>query len=389
MNIGSAIQEQYTFDPQTGLLTNQKVKQGGTTHVDLTYEYGNLYAGGNATWKTGHLSKIIDNKGTNGNRNREYNYDKLGRLSQAKGGLNGGQWSQTYGYDRWGKRISVTKSGNSAGGGAIDSDGLASVSYNTATNRITSTDFTYDAAGNQTKSNENGQVNTYKYDAAGRLVEVTVGANTHTYAYGASNQRLQMMEAGAGGSTMLYMWEGGSVIAEYNGAKPGMVWTKSYVYLGGRLLATDSTSGIQYHHPDRLGTRLVTNTSGGVVSENIILPFGNTISGESNNLAGSDSKKRFTSYDRSNITKLDYAVNRHYSAQRSLAMSSSFSSRRFAYVNSGLCFFRDQLSGVGGGHRAMQKIALSVFTTEVAQLFDLRRSLHAFGHDGHLQVMRQ
>jgi RHS repeat-associated protein len=128
------------------------------------------------------------------------------------------------------------------------------------------------------------------------------------------NQRLQMVEAGTQGSTTLYAWAGGSVIAEYDGVGSGMEWTKSYVYLGGRLLATDSTSGIQYHHPDRLGTRLVTNTSGGIVSENIGLPFGNTINGESNNLVGSDSKKRFTSYDRSDNTKLDYAVNRHYSA---------------------------------------------------------------------------
>ena len=103
-------------------------------------------------------------------------------------------------------------------------------------------------------------------------------------------------------------------MAEYNGASNGMAWTKSYIYLGGRLLATDSTSGVQYHHPDRLGTRLVTNTSGAVVSENINLPFGATISGESLNLASSATKKRFTSYDRSETTKLDYAVNRHYSS---------------------------------------------------------------------------
>ena len=314
LDIGSALQEQYTFDPKTGLLTQQKVMQGTTERVNLEYNYTLTNATNNGGVKTGQLAFVKDNLGTNGNRNRQFTYDKLGRLTQAQGGSNGTLWSQTYDYDRWGNRISVTKSGNSAGGGAIDSDGLASVNYDTATNRMTGTDFTYDKAGNQTKSNEHGQSNTYKYDAAGRLAEVTSGGNTHTYSYGASNQRLQMVEAGTGGSTTLYTWDGNSVIAEYNGANNGMVWTKSYVHLGGRVLATDSTGGIQYHHPDRLGTRLVTNTSGGVVSENIGLPFGNTIYGESYNLAGSASKKRFTSYDRSDITRLDYAVNRHYSA---------------------------------------------------------------------------
>ena len=174
--------------------------------------------------------------------------------------------------------------------------------------------FSYDETGNQTQSDENGQVQSYKYDAAGRLAEVVTGAGVHTYGCGASNQRLQMIEAGALGGNTLYTWEGGSVIVEYNGTSNGMAWTKSYIYLGGRLLATDSTSGVQYHHPDRLGTRLVTSSSGTVVSENISLPFGATISGESLNLAGSATKKRFTSYDRSDTTKLDYAVNRHYSS---------------------------------------------------------------------------
>ena len=152
----------------------------------------------------------------------------------------------------------------------------------------------------------------YIYDAAGRLAEISNSYGTHTYAYAASNQRLQTVEVG--GSTTLYAWDGWSISAEYNGVGTGMAWTKSYVYRNGRLLATDSPNGIQYHHLDRLGTRLVTNTSGMIVSENIGLPFGNTIYGESYNLAGNDSKRRFTSYDRSDISRLDYAVNRHYSA---------------------------------------------------------------------------
>ncbi|MFN7928342.1 MAG: RHS repeat-associated core domain-containing protein [Blastocatellia bacterium] len=320
LDVGGAIQEQYTFDPQTGLLTNQKVKQGSTTHMDLSYDYNNLYTGTgqNSTWKTGQLSKIVDNK--NNERNRQFTYDKLSRLKEAKGGSSFTLWSQTYSYDNWGNRTGVAGSGFAAtipaNTIAIGSDGLTSVTYDTATNRITSGSFSYDAAGNQTQANENGLVNNYKYDTAGRLAEVTNNAGTHTYAYGTSNQRLQSVE---GSNTTLYTWEGGSVIAEYNGAGTGMTWTKSYVYLGARLLAVESplsvnSTEIQYQHPDRLGTRLVTNTAGGIVSENIGLPFGNIIAGESTNIGGSATKKRFTTYDRSDTTTLDYAVNRNYSA---------------------------------------------------------------------------
>ncbi len=314
LNFGNTTQEQNTFDAQTGLLTNQKVVQGATEHLNLSYDYTQA---ANGTQKTGQLTKIIDNKNTA--RNRTYTYDKLGRLRQVAGGVNGTLWNQMYTYDRFGNRTGITQTGTTGAGGAvIPMDGLGAMIYDAATNRITSTNFAYDAAGNQTQSNESGLVNNYKYDTAGRLVEVINSYGTHTYQYGAGNQRLQLTEAG--GATTLYAWDGGSVIAEYNGAGSGQVWTKSYVYLnGGRLVATEtpvttSTTQVNYHHPDRLGTRLVTNTSGSVVSENIGLPFGCTISGESNNLAGSDNLKRFTSYDRSNKTTLDYALSRQYSA---------------------------------------------------------------------------
>ena len=89
-----------------GLLTNQTVKQGATTHVDLSYDYSNQYAGAaNPTWKTGQLSKLIDNKNTA--RNRQYKYDRLGRLTQANGGATFNTWGQAYGYDRYGNRTSV------------------------------------------------------------------------------------------------------------------------------------------------------------------------------------------------------------------------------------------------------------------------------------------
>ena len=80
----------------------------------------------------------------------------------------------------------------------------------------------------------------------------------------------------------MYAWDGGSVIAECNGVGSGMAWTKSYVYLGGRLLATEAALTINTtetkYHPDRLGIRLVMSTSGVMVSEYIA----NTISGKSN-----------------------------------------------------------------------------------------------------------
>jgi RHS repeat-associated protein len=89
-------------------------------------------------------------------------------------------------------------------------------------------------------------------------------------------------------------------------------WVKNYIYMGSRLLATISANGatelVQYHHPDRLGTRLVTNASDTTFFEQAALAFGTALDAESTGTT----KRRFTSYERSAVTGLDYAVNRHY-----------------------------------------------------------------------------
>ena len=108
------------------------------------------------------------------------------------------------------------------------------------------------------------------------------------------------------------------MIAEYNDdpLSSEFKWSKSYVYLGSRLLATLNPSQadevLGYDHPDRLGTRLVTNTAGTPVAEQEMLPFGVTLD-EKGIVAAN---QRFTSYDRSAATGLDYAVNRYYDPEQ-------------------------------------------------------------------------
>jgi RHS repeat-associated protein len=214
--------------------------------------------------------------------------------------------------------------------GSIPLDGLASLSYNGANNRIDTPGFEYDPAGNQTRAviDASGTQQQYRYDCAGRLAQVLDGSGNvlATYSYGADNQRLMSVE---GGVTKYFAWAGGNITSEYEAwGTNALIWKKSYVYLGGRLLAT--TSGIdgmetQFHHPDRLGTRLVTGAGGAVVTEQLGMPFGTmlpftqTYGGENSYqhpTLSNPSKKRFTSYDRSDVTGLHYAVNRSYSSEQ-------------------------------------------------------------------------
>lgn len=95
-------------------------------------------------------------------------------------------------------------------------------------------------------------------------------------------------------------------------------WTKTNIYLGDGLIATNSANGTtagytEYHHPDRLGTKLITNDSLGTAYEQAHLPFGTALNAES---TITNNNKRFTSYERSTPTGLDYAVNRTYDSKQ-------------------------------------------------------------------------
>jgi RHS repeat-associated protein len=201
---------------------------------------------------------------------------------------------------------------------AIPVDGHANLSYDTATNRITTAGFAYDAAGNQVRALIPGSSNSqrFQYDAANRLVNVKSDNNQTiiaSYTYGDSNERLILEEAGV----RTYYACDGSVEYTESGGSTTPQWSKTYIYFGARLLSTLTPNGsggefVQYHHPDRLGTRLVTNAQDTNSFEQVTLPFGTALSAESTGATN----RRFTTYDRSVNTGLDYALNRHYDPQQ-------------------------------------------------------------------------
>ena len=117
-----------------------------------------------------------------------------------------------------------------------------------------------------------------------------------------------------------YAWGGSAPVVEYTEATASSTpeYSRSYVYAGSRLLSTatkvsTTAETTEFHHPDRLGTRLVTNPGAGTYYQQSTLPFGTALGAESTGF----SNQVFTSYDRSASTGLDYAVNRTYSQGQS------------------------------------------------------------------------
>jgi RHS repeat-associated protein len=356
--------------------TADEVGRAGTigpiSLLDLSYGYLRL---GTNSGQTGQLTGIVNN--LDKRKNRRYIYDTLGRLRGATGGTppestissmgdlttayeaervarptspNTFFWEQVYDYDHYGNRTKVTASGNTASGAPVPRDGLAALNYYTNKNQITVIGFpypgfTYDKAGNLTRGlrADGGAWQRYRYDAAGRLRVITddAGDTLESYVYGPDRHRLirytghlqTLVDEGNSERLMrepslsltpyeatYYAWSGDQVLEESTETERDVdlhkrTNTKSYVYLGERLLATLATSEtgevVQYHHADRLGTRLVTNAADASIMEQATLPFGVALETESTGATN----QRFTSYDRSAVTGLDYAVNRYYDSQ--------------------------------------------------------------------------
>jgi YD repeat-containing protein len=318
--------ETYTYQERTNLLATQSVKRGATILMSYSYGYDAGYcddpnaacsAAPENVYHTGQLTKA-QNHGPIGEwRDQNFLYDKLGRLVRAYQNkwvrdstkpkplsLEWEQiiyWEQNYSYDRYGNRTAVAASNNT--GLPVTPDGFQSLTFDPATNRITTAGFVYDPAGNQLQNNT-GQ--SFTYDAAGRLTKVKnlSGVTLATYTYGASNRRL-ITQTGSESSTdkTYYIWEGDAVIAEYVEQTSATMpkWSKNFIYLGGRLLATEAPNGsgeiVHYHHPDRLSTKLVTNNLDTTSFHQANLPFGSALEAESTSGITSVTNRRFTSYD--------------------------------------------------------------------------------------------
>ncbi|MGI8467429.1 MAG: RHS repeat-associated core domain-containing protein [Pyrinomonadaceae bacterium] len=317
--------ETYSYDAQTALLTNQKViKQNSSqTLLDLSYEYNRGLSNGNLNGKTGQLTHIVNN--LDRNKDRVFEFDTLGRLRTAKGGGATGvsgvtaNWTQGYSFDRYGNRTNVTPAGVTANSQAVPSDGLQSLSYDQPSNRINTAGYLYDLAGNLTKGQDAaGNWQTYEYDQAGRMLRVRDAANNilETNTFAADRNRL-INETQT--QRTYYAWGGSSVIAEYTEPLAGNTptYSKSYIYAGSRLLSTFTNNNgaetLAFQHPDRLGTKLVTNPAANTSFEQATLPFGTSLDAETTGTTN----QRFTSYDRSAVSGLDYAVNRSYSSAQS------------------------------------------------------------------------
>jgi RHS repeat-associated protein len=130
-------------------------------------------------WSGSRVSSTEETNDDNPNRVVDLlGYDNFNRLASVTNGVNN-QQLYTYVYDRYGNRWQQNVTS------AIGSP--FSASFNTATNQINSSGYSYDAAGNLTTD----AFHTYTYDAEGNVTQVDSGGAAK-YTYNALNQRVRI-----------------------------------------------------------------------------------------------------------------------------------------------------------------------------------------------------
>ncbi len=230
---------------------------------------------------------------------QSFSYDSLNRLSTATE-TNGGStnWSQTNAYDQYGnRRIDY-------GGGSYN------LAFSSSTNRITTSGFSYDSAGNLT----NDTIHTYAFDANDKIKSVD---STAAYTYDGAGQRVRKL---VGENTRFVYGIGSELIAEYDGSSGNL--KKEYISGGITIEPTAvNSNGTQYSTGDQLGSpRVFTNSSGSVVIRHDYMPYGEelgaTVGGRTTGMGfsgtGDNNRKKFTGYQRDTESGLDYAQARYY-----------------------------------------------------------------------------
>jgi RHS repeat-associated protein len=298
--MGNGLVESTTFNTRLQLT---QIKLGTTGNpasvVQMDYSYG-VRTGGvlDATRNNGNVEgQTISLPGLS--VVQSYTYDAVNRLSLAIEKLNSVmQWQQGFSYDAYGNRsfdVANTTS-NVMGPNPLIS---------TASNRVSTSGYGYDAAGNMTGEPSTPTNKSYGYDGENRQVSYTDNGQTTVYSYDGDGRRVKKQNPD--GSVVVFVYDtSGHLTAEYNSS----------------TASTSQPYQTSYLTVDHLGsTRVMTDGNGTVKSRRDYMPFGEELqvglSGRTTVMkygATDGLRQQFTSQERDTESGLDYFGARYHSS---------------------------------------------------------------------------
>ena len=187
------------------------------------------------------------------NETKKYEYDTLGRLTKTDITNNSTNAKSTisYGYDKAGNRISMTKDGATTNYSYNKLDQLTKSTESKDGKETSNKTYTYDLNGNQTKEKDSTTNVTVEntYDVDNRLsTSITVNGTKEVVnqqnLYSGNGQRIQKKE---GSSVVNYFYQDGVVL--YTSDKDGNKTSQNFVGTEGNVIGTTrySTDGFKYY----------------------------------------------------------------------------------------------------------------------------------------------
>ena len=299
---GNQVQAAFTYNDHLQLATLRYSMASKPDLLNLAYDYTTGVSGNN-----GQIQKIhsYTAPGTEDlTKSENFTYDPWSRLSTASTTDTSVDptFALSWNYDRFGNMLNQNMTRGHCTPPLCPYQPQLTVDPNT--NRISTSGYAYDAAGNMT----NDLLNTYAYDAENRITQVGAGAALYTYLGALRVQKT------VGGTTTVYVYSGTKPIAEYAAGAQVTQPNKEYIYAGTNLVAAVSSTGTVYSHADHLSIRAQTDATGQLVRSVGHFPFGESWYVNLSN-GGQSDKWQFTTYERDSESQLDYANFRYYSSR--------------------------------------------------------------------------
>jgi RHS repeat-associated protein len=205
---------------------NFTVTTPGGAVMNLTYGF-NLGSTDN-----GNVMSITNNRDTT--RNQTFTYDSLNRIASGSTAATTGAncWGMTFNIDQWSNLYSNT----ALSGYSSCSQNMLNLSVSASSNRITTSGFSYDSAGDTLGDG----LYSYAYDAEARQ-KTAAGV---TYTYDGDGLRVEKLNG-----TLYWYGSGGEVLSETDLSGNNPV---DYVYFGGTRLARVVSGTPYYYFEDHL-----------------------------------------------------------------------------------------------------------------------------------------
>ncbi|MBK9214286.1 MAG: RHS repeat-associated core domain-containing protein [Chloracidobacterium sp.] len=279
--------------------------QGTTNLLKLDYSYGDWNGSSiDATKNNGNIvQQVITVPNSPGNSDafnatQKYYYDSLNRIDDSTEEIGSQTWRQDFTFDRYGNR-NFNRT-NTTVPASFSNPAVTDPTISTSNNRLTSTGWLYDNAGNTTRD---GNYQTFTYDAENKQVEVKNSSSVTLgqYWYDGDGKRVKKVVPSTGEVTIFVYDAAGKQIAEYS-----------------TVVESVEDAKVAYLTADHLGSpRINTDRDGRVTARHDYHPYGEeiiTAQRTSHAEYTPDSvRKQFTGYERDGESGLDFAEARYYS----------------------------------------------------------------------------